>query len=270
MSGYWVSNDGGNEGVFVATNGNVGIGTSSPADKLDVSGNIRITGSNYLFFPTIVDVSGTGGGNIRIGGTDATGMHIDDNEIQTFSDGLHLQLDSGQFVRTYNNTYLATAGGNVGIGTTSPSYKLDVSGTGRFTGALTIGAYTLPNTDGTSGYVLKTDGAGNVSWQVDGGASASPGGANGAVQFNNSGSFGGSNNLHWDNTNSRLGIGTTGPTEKLDVEGNIEMNSNRIKNVATPTTGASAVGDAVSTTYMNGKIKSEATSGWKIYRPYHP
>jgi YVTN family beta-propeller protein len=32
-------------------------------------------------------------------------------------------------------------------------------------------AYTLPNVDGTAGYVLKTDGSGNVSWQSDGGAS---------------------------------------------------------------------------------------------------
>ena len=32
---------------------------------------------------------------------------------------------------------LLSSNGDVGIGTTSPSYKLDVSGTGRFTGNLT-------------------------------------------------------------------------------------------------------------------------------------
>jgi hypothetical protein len=39
---------------------------------------------------------------------------------------------TGDFT-TANNAYIS---GNVGIGTTSPAYKLDVSDTGRFTGAL--------------------------------------------------------------------------------------------------------------------------------------
>jgi len=59
--------------------------------------------------------------------------------------------------------------GNVGIGTTTPSYTLDVTGTGHFTGALligglTIGTYSLPSTDGTNGYYLSTNGSGVVSW----------------------------------------------------------------------------------------------------------
>jgi hypothetical protein len=56
---------------------------------------------------------------------------------------------------------------NVGIGTSSPAYKLDVAGTARFTGTVQIGTYTLPNTDGAINYVLKTNGAGVVSWQPD-------------------------------------------------------------------------------------------------------
>ncbi len=58
--------------------------------------------------------------------------------------------------------------GNLGIGVTPGIYKLDVNGTGRFTNPLTIGAYTLPNTDGAAnGYVLKTNAAGTVTWQPD-------------------------------------------------------------------------------------------------------
>ena len=36
LSGYWLSNDGNDEGVFVNTNGNVGVGDSLPASKLTV------------------------------------------------------------------------------------------------------------------------------------------------------------------------------------------------------------------------------------------
>ncbi len=59
--------------------------------------------------------------------------------------------------------------GNVGIGNSNPTgYKLDVTGTGRFTSNLTIGAYTLPAVDGTNGYVLTTNGSGVVSWVQNG------------------------------------------------------------------------------------------------------
>lgn len=48
-------------------------------------------------------------------------------------------------------------------------------------------------TGGSSGYVLSTDGLGNLSWTAGGGGgNGTPGGSNTQVQFNNSGSFGGS------------------------------------------------------------------------------
>jgi hypothetical protein len=41
----------------------------------------------------------------------------------------------------------------------------------------------------------------------------------GSVQWNNSGAFGGSANLTWDITNSRLGVGTAGPFNPLTIAG---------------------------------------------------
>ena len=83
-------------------------------------------------------------------------------------------------------------------------------------------AYTLPLTDGSSGQVLKTDGLGNVSWQVDAGASASPSGVDGAIQFSAGGLFGSDeNNLFWDDANNRLGVGTNTPSVELEVDGSI-------------------------------------------------
>jgi len=46
---------------------------------------------------------------------------------------------------------------------------------------------------------------------------ALPAGTDGMVQFNSSGAFAGDANLFWDNTNKRLGIGTTTPTYPFEV-----------------------------------------------------
>ena len=56
------------------------------------------------------------------------------------------------------NAYLALDSGNVGIGTTSPTEKLEVRG------RVKIGEYSLPDTDGNAGQTLITDGSGTISW----------------------------------------------------------------------------------------------------------
>jgi len=54
-------------------------------------------------------------------------------------------------------------------------------------------------------------------------AMATPAGANGQVQFNNAGAFGASANLVWDDTNSRLGIGTSTPSTTLSTGPNVAV-----------------------------------------------
>ena len=49
---------------------------------------------------------------------------------------------SFSYLSASTNTYLATtSGGRVGIGKTNPSYELDVSGNGRFTGTVTANSF---------------------------------------------------------------------------------------------------------------------------------
>jgi hypothetical protein len=50
------------------------------------------------------------------------------------------------------------------------------------------------------------------------GGSTSPGGSNKSVQYNDSGAFGGDVLFNFDETNTRLGIGTTTPSATLNVE----------------------------------------------------
>jgi hypothetical protein len=55
-----------------------------------------------------------------------------------------------------------TDGGNVGIGTSSPSYKLDVSGTGRFTSSLSV----LTGATTTAGLIVGGDATVANTWTI--------------------------------------------------------------------------------------------------------
>jgi hypothetical protein len=101
---------------------------------------------------------------------------------------------------TSNNSYL-----QLGASTPLRFADSDSSNYVSFQAPATITsnvAWTLPATDGTSSQVLSTNGSGTLSWAT---VSATPGGSNTQIQFNNSSAFGGSANLTWDGTNVQLG-----------------------------------------------------------------
>jgi len=83
-----------------------------------------------------------------------------------------------------------------------------------------IGSATTLTYAGSGG--VTTTLAGNTLTIDAAGATPSPGGNDGNVQYKLGTSFAGSNNLHWDNTNARLGIGTASPAVKLDVIGAVK------------------------------------------------
>ncbi len=69
---------------------------------------------------------------------------------------------------------------------------------------------TLPSLTGQDGKCLTTNGA-DINWNTCGGT-ATAGGSNGQIQFNNSGTLGGDSNLTWDKTNKSLILGGASET----------------------------------------------------------
>lgn len=61
---------------------------------------------------------------------------------------------------SYDNSIVISGNGNIGIGTTSPSYGLDITGTMRATGAATFGASISATTTATIGTTLTVNGSG--------------------------------------------------------------------------------------------------------------
>ncbi len=89
----------------------VGIGTSSPGTTLDVNGSIRLSSGSQLQFGI------PGAGNHQISATDIDKLTIRGQNADGWV----------YYFNTATNT-LVTSGSYVGIGTTAPVQKLDVSG----------------------------------------------------------------------------------------------------------------------------------------------
>ncbi len=226
QSAYW--NLSGSNLYASSTAWNVGIGTTAPTQPLTVKTR---TGAPYtaleiqsygtspqsLFAGAVSNTGlfiGSGyyynSSNYRTPGTESSIIRFESGIFKIFTDaGLTANTD---FIPT--ERLRVTSSGNVGIGTTAPTYKLDVSGTGRFTQPVIVGAPTDTNHAATKNYVDSTIGGGSGStvgyWTMNGA------------------------NISNSNTGN-VGIGTTAPGVKLDVSGAIRTNNQLISTIATGT-----------------------------------
>ena len=179
--------------LYLNSSGNVGIGTTSPGALLhlssDVNSNTRLK----------IDI-GAASGN--------TGIELTSSSIAGGSYWIKATGDDT------TDSFVVKGDGNVGIGKSDAIYKLDVGGSGivgRFAGRVigadavnsdefvtksqldVVSANTLPS--GTSGQTLRHDG---TNWVAN------------SLLYN-------------DGTN--IGIGTTSPSQKLQVVGSIQGDS---------------------------------------------
>jgi hypothetical protein len=207
----------GDERLRVDSSGNVGIGTTSPAQKLDVTGGYALLDG------------------LRIGGGDTA------NTIYQAAGALSLSTGSASgiaFKTNLTDRMAIDASGNVGIGTSSPGHRLDVSA-----GQATVKIGSSTTSAGNEPAIL-LEHAGNNSFQIKGGANlifSSDAGTNERMRITTSGN---------------VGIGTTSPGAILE----LNAGTNTDIRINTSASGYLQVGQFANGAFI-GTSSTDATAG---------
>jgi hypothetical protein len=285
-----ISNGSGNLTISSASNlllnpsgGNVGIGTTSPGTMLDLSGNsaaqiIRNTNTSTTGVAALTLGENTtskygqfyydnsGNANTILSdvpnalivrsGTGATNGII----LSTEATGAPIRFGTGGTAFT-NERMRIDGNGNVGIGTTSTTHKLDVYGDIAMSGTQVM------DFNGGNLYVKAGGSSHYIAMQPSGGIYTSVFYANGNVNLGGT-SAASSPDLYIDGTSGNVGIGdgTITPVNKLEIEGGVAIGSTYAGTNTAPTNGlivqgnvgigTSSPGEALE---VNGNIKLDFT-----------
>jgi hypothetical protein len=211
--------------------GNLGIGTTSPQAKLHVVDSAIISSGEAASL-NIKGIGGSGSYNFAavnlIDGRYNRIWHIAHRSNQNPQD------ENKLFFSYYNgnrwsNLLAIDTSGNVGIGTTSPSAKLDVVGNVIIRGTTTASRFCLGNN-----CITNWPSGGTNYWILSG------------------------NSLYATPTNVNVGIGTTSPSAKLDVVGNVIIRG-------TTTASRFCLGNNCITNWPSGGTNYWILSGNSLY-----
>lgn len=189
-----------NQNTIYSNNGNVGIGTANPQEKLHVNGNTYLDTNQLQFY------SSGGGGNDYI--QSASGEWLFKSRFD------NIVLDAGNDIVNQNNYRIIIKSGgvermrmdgfgNLGIGTSEPTNRLEVAGT-------TFNRISaIVNADVQTGFQLKKNGANATDWefyipQGNTDLRFHKAGVGDIITFNNAG---------------KIGIGTSAPNSSLHLLG---------------------------------------------------
>ncbi|QKE11347.1 distal tail fiber protein [Thermus phage phiFa] len=194
----------------VKSTGNVGIGTTFPAYKLDVSGDIRATGA--VRTNTVRSESG----DLTLSGT-GWGM-IFEIDTDNNSSNAYIWKGNGSEIMRLTDT------GNLGIGTSSPTYKLDVNGDIRAARIRLTATDDVTFTSTAHPFQIGSDSGQNLRIDVNEIQAVNNGSASALYLQNEGGSLVVNNNtLVVTNDGSKVGIGTSSPSYRLDVNGDARV-----------------------------------------------
>ena len=173
--------------------GKVGIGTATPGVKLDVDGDVRVSLASKFTFANGQYLKDDGSAGLDIASISAAGTI--------------------NFITNSADQMIITSAGDVGIGTTAPGGKLEVNGG---TGVATSGGTLIVRQDGDT--------------SNDGIALTSSNSISHRIYKNAGGTFLMGPSTDSDafalDLNGNVGIGTTAPSQKLEVDGNVLLQNN--------------------------------------------
>jgi len=233
LQAQWVNSGTGN---IYYNNGNVGIGTSLPNNRLVVEGNEGAESSLLIRNKSYRSTDNTGTASLQFAFANHVGPKIEAFKVSTNITGLKLYTEYG-----YNNPQLAMTfkpsaiGTNVGIGTATPTAKLHVNNGNNTYG--TILAQATESSFHLYAKTLTTQPANVESFRI--GLKYNSNEQNGFISFYRGGSTKGgflgfsTNGIERIrvNSNGNVGIGKLTPTAKLHVNGNIIAEEIKVENV---------------------------------------
>jgi len=197
------------ERMRITNTGNVGIGTTTPGFKLDVE-----TGSSYARFR-----NGGGIAALRIESASNSYSVLQMGDVDDGDIGRIYYDQTSDFMSFYTSNYermRITSAGNVGIGSTTPYYKLSVAGSAYFDGGTVIASGFTATSSISAPYFTATSASATSTFA-------------GGLAVETSG-------LVYDYSTNNVGIGTAGPGSTLEIYNtnsstdydHIRMSSNQV------------------------------------------
>lgn len=241
----WSKSDEGNFRNIYPTK--IGVGTRDPVNEMTIEGSANISGKLGIgieepeYDLDIKKGDWSNNTKLRVGNS-SRGLIVESkgiNERVTLkSKGTSEPLYISAGNSDDGNVLIATEGGNVGIGKSDPSKKLHVNGDAKIKGNTTIDGNTYIDTDQgnkalyvtrygstTQGVKVYANDRNLYMKYIEDSGEPSPG----KWHFVNEKAGGPSYEFLTADGGGKVGIGTSSPNEKLDVQGAIEFSSENVK-----------------------------------------